>query len=529
MRRITRTLIAIPFLALPCLAQVEGEAPYLPHHDGRTGEMPDRRAPLDYKEGIVPVVARRRVLPRANAIPWSWQPTRYQQVYRGDELPMVLPISYMSFRNNLRTDTGATVDVEILLGTSAYDQTSLTNAFASNWTPNTTPTTVLTRKKIVVPNMVANLDPGRFHFEIKLDRVFAWRRAPNTNLLTEIVVYGNSNNNANYLYYLNAESQSTTTRLYAYPNTASPTGTLSVGYGLVTQFHAISQKTRQIGTVELYGKGCVGTGTGPGQDCIVVNPNQTALSTGTLANHTAFALECVAPGDTLIRGVELFCSGPTTNMSVQFMRADASGKRPLTTPVALTTAQVTPTASWVKASWPKPIPVLDGERFYVTFVTFPGLQIIGASGVQPRYFWTNTANWNGPWEAFEFSYKVECVTPSAIPSIRSGEEPTIACPHEIGLDFAKPSSAALLVFGAARVNVDLGSVGATGCTLLASLDVIVPVPTDARGSVSLKLPVPNDKALIGAKLRNQWAVLDPSANLFGFVFTRGQEMVVGGL
>lgn len=58
---------------------------------------------------------------------------------------------------------------------------------------------------------------------------------------------------------------------------------------------------------------------------------------------------------------------------------------------------------------------------------------------------------------------------------------------------------------------------------------MLPLLTDKDGAANVKFTIPNDKNLIGAKVPQQWAVLDRASNTFGFVFTRGAEMEIGGL
>ena len=118
------------FLALgttPVLAQVAGEAP--------TTDLPGKtNYSLLANEEIVPASARTVMGGSSNSIPWSWTPTHFMSVYRGSELPQsAYPIRCIAFRSNNRADTGATIDVEIWLGVTTKDETTLDATYANNY------------------------------------------------------------------------------------------------------------------------------------------------------------------------------------------------------------------------------------------------------------------------------------------------------------------------------------------------------------------------------------------------------------
>ncbi|MCA8972570.1 MAG: hypothetical protein KDC95_22475, partial [Planctomycetes bacterium] len=93
---------------------------------------------------------------------------------------------------------------------------------------------------------------------------------------------------------------------------------------------------------------------------------------------------------------------------------------------------------------------------------------------------------------------------------------------------ARPSSVAILYLGASQLNVSLGALAA-GCSVYCSYDALLgAVPTNATGSGSLTLPVPNSTGLIGIKFYNQYIVLDAPANTLGLTFTNGGAGKIGG-
>lgn len=75
--------------------------------------------------------------------------------------------------------------------------------------------------------------------------------------------------------------------------------------------------------------------------------------------------------------------------------------------------------------------------------------------------------------------------------------------------------------GAPVLPLDLGSVGAPGCTLLAEPIQLVAVPADAAGIATLPFQVPLLPPALPISLFGQAAVLDAMANPLGGVFSRG--------
>ena len=67
----------------------------------------------------------------------------------------------------------------------------------------------------------------------------------------------------------------------------------------------------------------------------------------------------------------------------------------------------------------------------------------------------------------------------------------------------------------------------TGCTLLASLDILFPGTSSATGSASTTVPIPNDRAFVAANFYNQYLVIDPTANSGGVVFTDAGKATIG--
>ncbi|MCB9881723.1 MAG: S8 family serine peptidase [Planctomycetes bacterium] len=116
----------------------------------------------------------------------------------------------------------------------------------------------------------------------------------------------------------------------------------------------------------------------------------------------------------------------------------------------------------------------------------------------------------------------------AIVAMSNTGVPEINTSFQLAVTQARPSSVAILYLGASQLNVSLGALAA-GCSVYCSYDVLLgAVPTNATGSGSLTLPVPNSTGLIGIKFYNQYIVLDAPANTLGLTFTNGGAGKIGG-
>ena len=112
--------------------------------------------------------------------------------------------------------------------------------------------------------------------------------------------------------------------------------------------------------------------------------------------------------------------------------------------------------------------------------------------------------------------------------------PQINAPFNIRLIHGRANSTAILIIGASntlwgqtKLPLDLSRYGAPTCQLLASLDVLLFMKTDANGSATMAATLPNNSKLVGVTVYNQWAVADTSANGWGMVFSAGAILKVG--
>ena len=112
--------------------------------------------------------------------------------------------------------------------------------------------------------------------------------------------------------------------------------------------------------------------------------------------------------------------------------------------------------------------------------------------------------------------------------------PKINAAFSIDLANAGLNATAVLILGASnttwnstKLPLDLGPYGAGGCWLLVSQDFLVFTKTNATGTASIKVPIPNTASLIGRQAFNQWAVFDLGANAWGLAFSNGGTIKIG--
>jgi hypothetical protein len=71
------------------------------------------------------------------------------------------------------------------------------------------------------------------------------------------------------------------------------------------------------------------------------------------------------------------------------------------------------------------------------------------------------------------------------------------------------------------------SFGAPGCTLDASLDIVLPAGVPVNGSLSVIFPVPNNPALNGISFYNQFYISEPSVNNLKLTTSNGGKGTIG--
>ncbi|MEZ5988104.1 MAG: hypothetical protein R3F30_03065 [Planctomycetota bacterium] len=151
-----------------------------------------------------------------NNIPYSWTPTRYQQVYDADSFDVTTPIasSQLYYRMNSSFANGSyggqTVELAVWLAytASGIDSQTASTTFASNL-DNASLKNVIKKTKVFMPKL------SNTNWDIKLPFdsgvTFLYGVILKKNLVIETRVYSNTNNSSIFTYPLDAMSLSSQT------------------------------------------------------------------------------------------------------------------------------------------------------------------------------------------------------------------------------------------------------------------------------------------------------------------------------
>ncbi len=284
-----------------------------------------------------------------------------------------------------------------------------------------------------------------------------------------------------------------------------------------------------------FGAGCKGSGSGG--YCAGVN-----TSGGTLRskhNVNTFALPFTARATMAVLGFELFTKSTSTTpvvVTTEVYAADSLGK-PTGKPLRSGKMVVGPAATFWKTTF-SPLLIKSGTKHFISWKTSPLIWFpFVTTGSRGTHYWhgPTQSSWNGPFNSVNWSWRLNCAgSTGGIPVLSAKGLPGIGKSFTVELARARPNTAALLSLGASntswgtfRLPLDLTPAGASGCKLLASLDVFGVRTTSASGTASVPFPIPNQTGLLGVRFYNQWIVVDQAANAFGFAFSNGGVAQIG--
>jgi len=198
--------------------------------------------------------------PRNNNIPFSWQPTRYQQLFHNQDVG-----SKANLFNNLQLRPnnnygspsygGHMVNLTIKLGPTTVAPSAATGTFATN---NPTPITVLDKVWVQMPRF-RTFNVTDWQVTIPFARPFPWPGGTN-HFCVEVVNWMNTNQNALFTYPLDATNTGQTTRIYASGNPTAATGSVGMNYGLIMRFCTILSTEAWF---QDYGSDCPGSTNQP--------------------------------------------------------------------------------------------------------------------------------------------------------------------------------------------------------------------------------------------------------------------------
>jgi V8-like Glu-specific endopeptidase len=146
---------------------------------------------------------------------------------------------------------------------------------------------------------------------------------------------------------------------------------------------------------------------------------------------------------------------------------------------------------------------------------------------------------NGGWSAVpltdkNWQYRIHHADGGQVPLLSSSNLPLLGKSFSVDLSQAPAARPVVLLMGLSRSSwagfalpLDLTILGAQGCQLLASSEMILPMVTDNQGSASRSFSLPKLKGLCGQHLYYQYLALDQKANKLGWVFSNAGDAHLG--
>ena len=293
-----------------------------------------------------------------------------------------------------------------------------------------------------------------------------------------------------------------------------------------------------------FGSGCPGSGPG-GKVCKSANGSATAIQNLFFSRTTEVAIEVKGGvNSALVTGFEILTKAKISKVTVTgHIYLAGTGGRPLATPAGSGTVVVDTKLAWYRVNLSKPLLVKPGNTFFLSWTDpkVPFSQNIlwpvpttGAKAVSYHRDGNSGAWTRGPFSVHPWAWRVLCPSSQVTPEITNTGLPVLGKSYSVDLAKARAKTAAVLItgfsnttWGALRLPFSLKAIGGGSCNLLVSYDLPIVAPTGTQGDASLKIGVPNDSRLAGARLHHQWLIVDKAANQLGFAFTRGGTATLG--
>ncbi len=293
-----------------------------------------------------------------------------------------------------------------------------------------------------------------------------------------------------------------------------------------------------VGSMTPFGSGCVGTHKA---DVACV----TANLSGRLRNwrgrsKALYLLEVRAPRALTVTGFEIkLASRRSGKVTIPAYLYDATTSNRPGKVLATGSMSVGSAPDFYRVDFGKKLAIKKGQRFFIGFKNANPTITIGvlSSGTRVPYWYQSspTASWRY-YKYYSWSYRVLCGrTGGLIPELSSNGVPELGGKYTVELRKVIPNTVAVLftgvsnkLWGPVPLPFDMGPIGAKGCFLLSSTEILQVWPANAQGEVDAVLDVPKNKALLGFTFFHQWLVLDKKANRLGLITTNAVRARVGG-
>jgi hypothetical protein len=284
-----------------------------------------------------------------------------------------------------------------------------------------------------------------------------------------------------------------------------PTGGQEFGLAIVQ----LPRRAPSQGSVENYGLGCAGTGASNGNTCLALNPRAAERLTSAGAWHgysDEVAVRLLSPGTGLqISGFELYLAGevPST-IDTAIYGANNFGE-PQSTPLATGKMAIDRAHGWYRTKFAAPVVIAPWSYFFVATSIHGRVRLEiapdSSSAQVPARFFRGACNatwysWNSN---FHQGIRVQCGAPGngAAPEIAIDEPQVLGASWNSRVRYASPNTVALSMIGfsdkalgALPLPLPLAGIGANGCQMLQSMNILTGTAIDAQGTGSIRFALP---------------------------------------
>lgn len=288
--------------------------------------------------------------------------------------------------------------------------------------------------------------------------------------------------------------------------------------------------------------------------CAKAYDDNMLLTFGVASQNATYGIKTQATNTLVLFSVLIYTDG--TDGDVAIWSHDAAVNRPLKELATAVWSSSNSGVAWKGTNFARPVIIRASTTYWVVlrvtqFNAIPSLRARSTTGQTYAYSLNRGYTWTGPYNGYEWKYRLHCCPlsnlagfapfgsgcgPSATgtPAIGSSLAPLLGGSMDVSVTNARSSTAALLAFGASNsawgasvLPLGLTPFGAPGCSILVSLDLLLSTATNGSGNGSVRLTIPKNAALLGFRVYNQWAVLDPSANPLSLALSAGARAEVG--
>jgi hypothetical protein len=291
------------------------------------------------------------------------------------------------------------------------------------------------------------------------------------------------------------------------------------------------------GAYSLFGQGCPGSRPSPAE---CMSDNKTLPLRGSTGSvGVTYALELVAATPLAVLGFQIKQASRTAgNVVVNTLLYDANAAGQPNNVLATGTMTVGSAEAFYSTTLNQQVNLAQGQKFFIAFVNSnPSITVGSMDPGTIVPYWRNNGT-NGAWVQLQtraWGYIIKCVSSGgAVPGLSNTGVPELTGSFDLNLSLAAANAPAVLLlgqsnstWGAVSLPFSLAGLGAPGCSLLASGELMVVMIANTAGSASTKLSVPNDASLENAGFYNQVLVFDAQANALGLAVTRGGVARIG--